>query len=113
MKNYDGSSEIDHNPNQSYIPNNSYRILKIGGSGSEKINVLLNFIKHQRLDVDKTYLYIKDPFESDYQLSFNKREKLGIRYVKNPRAFSGSLQTIGDIYKNLEYYIIQQKNKKC
>ena len=33
-------------------------------------------IKHQRPDIDKIYLYAKDPFESKYQLLINRREKI-------------------------------------
>ena len=61
MKN-DESVEINSNPNWPYIPNHLSRILIIGGSGSRKTNVLLNIIKHQWNDVDKLYLYVKDPF---------------------------------------------------
>ena len=31
MKNYDQSIEVNHDPNWSYIPDHSYRILNIGG----------------------------------------------------------------------------------
>ena len=39
-----------------------YRMLIIGGSGSEKKNVLLNLIIEQDTDnlIDKIYLYAKD-----------------------------------------------------
>ena len=37
----------------------SNRILIIGGSGSGKINTLLNLINKQE-DIDKIYLYAKD-----------------------------------------------------
>ena len=60
MKNYDESVEINHSPNCPYIPDHPYRILIIGGSGSDKTNVSLNLIKHQGPDIDKTYLYVKD-----------------------------------------------------
>ena len=53
MKNYDELVEINHNPNWPYIPDNPYRILIIGGSGSGKTNVLVNLTNHQRLDIDK------------------------------------------------------------
>ena len=43
IKNYDESVEINHNPNWPFIPNHPYRILIIGGSGSGKTNLLLNF----------------------------------------------------------------------
>ena len=64
--------------------------------------MLLNLIKHQRPDIDKIYLYIKDPFESKYQLLINGREKVGIENLKNPKAFIGYSQTIDDVYENLE-----------
>ena len=34
IKNYDESSEKNHSPDRLYIPDLSYRILIIGGSGS-------------------------------------------------------------------------------
>ena len=40
MKNYDQSVERNHNPHWSYIPDHSYRILIIGGSGSEETFVI-------------------------------------------------------------------------
>ena len=58
---------MNHNLNWPYIPDHPYRILIIGGSGSGKTNVLLNLIKNQRPDIDKIYLYVKDPFELKYQ----------------------------------------------
>ena len=87
MKNYDESVEINHNPNWPYIPDHPCRILIIGGSGSGNTNVSLNLIKHQRPEFDKNYLYIKDPFESNYQLLINRREKVGIKTLEdyNPK----------------------------
>ena len=104
MKNYDQSLEINHNQNWPYIPDHPYRILIIGGSGSGKTNPLLNLIKKQRPDIDKIYLYLKDPFESKYQLLINGREKVGIENLKNPKAFIDYSQTIDDVYENLEDY---------
>ena len=68
-------------------PDHPHKILIIGGSGSEKTNVLLNLIKQQQPDIDKIYLYVKDPFESKYQLLINGREKVGIKTIRNPKAF--------------------------
>ena len=85
IKNYDQSVEINHNANWPYIPDHSYRILIIGGSGSGKTYVLLNLIKHQRTDIDKTYLYVKNPFESKHQLLINRREEVGTENFKNPK----------------------------
>ena len=41
-----------HNEKWSHIPDHPYKILIIGGSGSEETNVLLNLIKEQD-DIDK------------------------------------------------------------
>ena len=45
----------------------------LGGSGSEKTNSLFNLISQQP-DIDKIYLYAKDPYEAKYQFLINKRE---------------------------------------
>ena len=63
VKNYDELLLINHNQNWPYISDHFDRILIIGSSGSGKTNELLNFIKHQQPDVDKIYLYVKNPFK--------------------------------------------------
>ena len=46
IKKFNESDEKNHNPNCPYMPDHPYRIVIIGGSGSDKTNVLLNLIKH-------------------------------------------------------------------
>ena len=111
MENYDQSFEINHNPKWPYILDHIYRILIIGGSGSGKTNLLLNLVKHLQIDIGKIYLYVKDPFESKYQLRINGRENVGIKQIKNPVSFIDYFQTIDDIYQNLESYN-PRKNRK-
>ena len=82
MKNYDELVEINHDLNWPYIPDHPYRIIINDGSESGKINVLLNLIKHRWPDIDKIYLYVKDPFESNYQLLFKRWEKVGMKKRK-------------------------------
>ena len=82
-KSYDESVEINHKSNWSFILVHPYRILIIGGSGPRKTNVLLDLMKHQWPAIDKIYLYVKDPYESKYQLLVNLREKVGLEYWKN------------------------------
>ena len=65
---------------------NPYRILIIGGSGSGKTNVLLNLIENQP-DIDKMYLYAKDPYEAKHQYLINKRESVGIDHFNDPKTF--------------------------
>ena len=64
--------------------------------------MLLDLIKHQRPDTDKIYLYVKDSFESKYQLLIRGREKVGIEVFKKPKVLIDYSQIIGDFYKNLE-----------
>ena len=85
MKYYDESVEINHNPNWLSISDYPHKILITAGSGSDK-NVLMNLIKNQRPDVGKFYLYIKDPFESMYQLLINGKEKVGIKKFKRAKS---------------------------
>ena len=51
-----------------------HRTLIIGDSG--ETNALLNLINNQP-NIDKIYLYAKDPYEAKYQYLINKREKVG------------------------------------
>ena len=71
-------NKTKHNKNWPYIPHHPYRTLIIGGSG--KTNALLNLIENQP-DIDKTYLYAKDPYEAKYQYLINKGESVRINII--------------------------------
>ena len=75
-----------------------YRILIIAGSGSGKTNVLLNLIENQP-DIDKIYLYAKDPYEAKYQYLIKTREKAGIDHYNDPRACIEYSNDMRDVYK--------------
>ena len=75
LDDYTNKNKAEHNPKWPYILDHPYQILIIGGSGSEKTNVLLNVINNQP-DTDKIYLYAKDPYEAKYQYLIEKREKV-------------------------------------
>ena len=51
-----------------------------------KKNLLLNLIQNQP-DIDKIYLYAKDPFESKYQYLINKKEGVAINHFNDPKDF--------------------------
>ena len=63
----------EHNEKWPYIPDHPYRILIIGGSGSQKTNTLLNLINEQK-DIDEIYLYAKDLSEPKYEYLIKNRE---------------------------------------
>ena len=109
MKNYDELVEINHNSNWPYIPDHPYRILIVGGLGSGKTNMLLYLIKHQRPDIDKICLFVRDLFESKYQFLINGRKKVGIEILKNLKAFIDYSQIIDYVYENLEDYNTTKK----
>ena len=67
------------NSNWPEIPDHSYQMLRIGGSGSGKANALLNLINNEP-DIDKIYLHAKNSYEAKYQLLINKRESTGYKY---------------------------------
>ena len=75
---YTNENKINHNPNWPYIPDHPYRILIIGVSGSGKTNTLLNLINNQP-DIDKIYLYAKDPYEDEYHFLIKKNRKYRIK----------------------------------
>ena len=60
-------------------------------------------ISHQR-DIDKIYLYAKDPNEAKYQLRFNKRKSANLKYFNDSKAFIEYPNDMDDIYKNIGEY---------
>ena len=107
---YTNENIIEHNSKWPYIPDHPCRILIIGGSGSGKTNVLLNLINNHP-DIDKIYLYAKDPYEKKYQYLINKREKVEINRFNNPKAFMEYSNDMQDVYKNIEDYNPIKKRK--
>ena len=91
------------------IPDQSNRILILGGSESGKTNSLSNLISQQP-DTDKIYFYAKDPHEAKYQLLINKRESRGLKYLNDSKAFIEYSNDM-DIYKNIEEYNPNKKRK--
>ena len=100
---YTNENKTEHNLKWSYIPDHPYRILIIRGSGSGKANALLNLIDNQT-DIDKIYLYAKDPYETKYQYLIKKREKVGLDHFNDLIAFMEYSNDMQDVYKNIEKY---------
>ena len=70
-----------------YILRHPYRIVIIGGSESGKTHALLNLIKYQRIVTDKIHFYVKGIFKAEHELLINRREKEGIKKLKNLQEF--------------------------
>ena len=100
----------EHNLNWPYIPDHPYRILIIGSSGTGKTNVLLNLINNQE-DIDKIYLYAKDPHEDKYQYLINKRKSVGLKHFNDPKAFIEYSNDMHNVYKNILNYNLNKENK--
>ena len=74
-----------HNSKWWYIPDHPYRILIIGGSGSGKLNALLNLI--------------------------NKRESTGLKHFNDPEAFIEYSNDMQGVYKNINEYNEDKEHK--
>ena len=98
---YTNENKTKHNLNWPYILDYPYRILIIGGSGSGKTNALLNLINKQP-DIDKIYLYAKDPYGPKYQFLINKRESIALKHFNEPKAFIESSNNMEDVFKNID-----------
>ena len=75
-----------------------------------KNKFILNLIENQP-DIDKIYLYAKDPYESKYQYLINKREGVRINHFKDPKAFIEHSNDMHDVYKNIDDYDPDKENK--
>ena len=98
---YTNENKIEHNSKRLYIPDHPYRKIVIGGFGSGKTNALLNLINNLP-DIDKIYLYAKDPYEKKYQYLIKKSEKVGLDNFDDPIAFMEYSNDMQVVYKNIE-----------
>ena len=99
-----------HNPNWLGIRDHPYRLLIIGGSRFGKTNALLNLTNYQP-DINKIYLYAKDPHEAKYQLLINKRESAEIKHFNAYEVSIKYSNYMDNIYKNIEEYNPNKKRK--
>ena len=66
---------------------------------------------HYQPDIDKMYLYAKDPFEANYQLLINKRGITGLKHFNDFKAFIEYSNNMDDIYENIEEYNPKKKRE--
>ena len=98
---YANENKTQHNLKWPYNPDHPYRILIICSSATGKTIALLNLINNQP-DIDKIYLYVKDPYESKYNFLINKRESTGLKNFNDPKAFIVYSNNMQDVFKNIE-----------
>ena len=111
LDNIPNENNKEHNEKWPYIPDHSYRMMIIGGSGSGKTNALINLINQQN-DVVKIYLYARDLSEPKYKYLIKKREDVRIKHVNNPNTFTECSNTMDDVYENIDGYNPIRKRKK-
>ena len=68
-------------------------------------------LDQEKPDIDKIFLYVKDPYEAKYRYLINKREKVGLDHFKDPKAFIEYSNDMQDVYKNIEDYNPGKKRK--
>ena len=101
----------EHNKKWPYTPDNSYKILIIGGSGSGKTKALIDLTNEQN-DIDKISLYSRDLREPKYEYLIRKREDARIKHLNNPNAFIECSNTMDDVYENINDYNPIRKRTK-
>ena len=69
---------------------------------------MLNLTNYEP-DIDKIYLYVKDPYEAQYELLIKQRENARLKYFNDSKALIEYSDDMYDIYKNIKEY---NKNKK-
>ena len=113
MINFDevtGENTWERNPNWPKILDHPYRILTVGKSGSGKTNAVLNLINHQP-EIDKIFLYVKDPYKLKYQYLISKVEEVGLKHLSDPKVFIEYLNDMKEVYNSIEEYNPGKKGK--
>ena len=95
------------------IENKTEHNLKWGQQGVQdlgKTDALLNLINNQP-DIDKIYLYAKDPYEAEDQFLINKRGSSGLKHTNDPKAFIEYSNDMKLVHKNIEEHNKDKESK--
>ena len=66
---------------------------------------------NEQPDIDKIYLYAKDPYDKKYQFSIDNRESTGLNHFNDSKAFIEYSNDMQDVYKNTNDYNIDKDRK--
>ena len=92
MSNFDNVTKENIKEHHPYWP-------EIGDWGDGKTNLLFNFMSHQP-DIDKIYLYTRDPYEAKYPLLIDRRESTGLKNLNDFKTSIEYSNEMDDISKN-------------
>ena len=70
----------------------------------------MNLLNNQP-DIDKIYLYAKDPYKAKYQFLINKKESAGLNHFNDPKAFIEYSNDMQDVYKNIDEYNVDKERE--
>ena len=70
----------------------------------------MNLINNQP-DIDKIYLYAKDPHEAIYQFLINKRESRGLKHFNDHESFIEYSNDMHDVNQNINEYNVDKERK--
>ena len=82
----------------------------MGSFGSGKTKCIIKSNKKQA-DLDKIYLYAKDPYEVKSQFLIKKRESTGPKHFNDPKDFIEYSNDMQDVYKNIGEYNVAKERK--
>ena len=99
-------NKTGHNLKWPYILDHPYRIL-IMEVLDQKTDALLNLINNQP-DIDKIFLYAKDPHEAKYQHLIKKRIKVDLNHYDDLKTFIKYSNGMQDVYKNTEEHNLEK-----
>ena len=113
MINYDNVTKecINKNDlNRPQIPDNPYRILIIGGSGSGKTNALLNLKTKMIITLlIKFTCTLRIHIKQNIKILIKNVKKNGLKTLEDPKPFIEYSNSIQDVYKNIEEYKLSRK----
>ena len=66
---------------------------------------------NQQSDIDKIYLFAKDPYKTKCDILINKGESVGLEHFSDSKVFIECSNNMDDIYKNIEEYNPNKKQK--